>query len=338
MKRLVAFTIAGCAALAAAGDTVTFKSGAKLLGTVTRIEGNTIVFKSDDVGEVEIKQDAVAELVTDKEQTILYKDLTRDEAILALRDGTYTAGEKPLDMATVKAVNPEPEKWHGNVNVGVSAARGNSVSEDVSLIGSLNRRWETTRLALDGSYNWAQNGTSKQDKEKTKDKTVLSEQYDWFVSKSVYLYENGKFERDTLNDLSSRYRLGGGAGLQWLDGAVCDKTGKWNFSQEAGAEYVKERLMNSDDNDDSYAAFRYKHTLSWFPKWVKDVELAHHLEYHPEFTDWENYVLNTDVSASTKIWGGWNLLAKFEWDYDSEPADTAKRSDLRYILALGYKW
>lgn len=337
MKKLMLSVAVGCAVLGAA-DTLTFKSGAKLLGTVVRVEGGTITFKSDDVGELSISADKVAELSTDKENTILFTDKTREEAIVGMTDGKFTAGEKPLDMDKVKAINPEAEAWHGNVNIGVTAARGNTVSEDVSIVAGVSRRWEHDRFTADGSYNWAQNGTSKDTKEKTKDKITLAAQEDHFISEKFYIYANGKFERDTLNDLSSRYRIGGGFGRQWLDGQTFEATGKWSFSQEAGAEYVKERLMNSDDNDDNYASFRYKHNLVWNPKWVKDVEVFHHLEYHPEISDWSNYVINTDIGASTTIWGGWNLLAKFEWDYDSEPADSAKKSDLRYILGLGYKW
>ena len=33
-----------------------------------------------------------------------------------------------------------------------------------------------------------------------------------------------------------------------------------------------------------------------------------------------------------------DLLCKIEWDYNSTPSAGRKRSDMRYIVGLGYKW
>ncbi len=33
-----------------------------------------------------------------------------------------------------------------------------------------------------------------------------------------------------------------------------------------------------------------------------------------------------------------DLLAKIEWDYNSQPSGNRKKSDYRYIVGLGYKW
>ena len=54
--------------------------------------------------------------------------------------------------------------------------------------------------------------------------------------------------------------------------------------------------------------------------------------------DWEKLFVKTDVGLSTKIIMDFDLLAKIEWDYDSQPSADRKKSDLRYIVGLGYKW
>ena len=163
-----------------------------------------------------------------------------------------------------------------------------------------------------------------------------------FGTKKVYSYVNGKYETDHINDLEYRYRVGGGLGYQWLEGDVFESTGKWSFSQEAGLEYVKERyerdVGGADDNN--FAAFRYAHHLKWIPSFVKkNIEVFHNLEYHPDTGDWSNvYTVDADAGISTTVFAGWTLLAKVEWDYNSDPAPSAKKSDIRYILGLGYKW
>ena len=50
-KSLVAVLAAACA-LAAAADTLVFKSGSRLEGELVRITGGEVTFKSDDIGDI----------------------------------------------------------------------------------------------------------------------------------------------------------------------------------------------------------------------------------------------------------------------------------------------
>ena len=347
MKKLMMVAVSGMA-LVASADVIYFASGDKLTGTMKSISGGSIVFASDAVGDVTIDAKKVAKMEVDKESEVLYNDERRESVRLGLENGTYSEVDqlgKPvrkLDMASVKTVNPEPEKWHGSINIGATAMRGNTVSESASIVANVNRRWEKDRFTADGGYYFAQSGSSKDTKQKTENRAELKAQEDHFWSKKVYSYVNGMYETDHINDLAHRYRLGTGLGYQWLEGDVFESTGKWSFSQEAGIEYVKERWDNDvgKADDDNYAAFRYAHHLKWVPGFVqKSIEVFHNLEYHPDTAYWADvYTIDADIGLSTTVFAGWTLLAKIEWDYNSQPATSAKKSDIRYILGLGYKW
>ena len=346
MKKLMMVMVAGTA-LAASADVIHFASGDKLTGKMKSITGNSIVFASDAVGDVTVDAAKVAKMVVDAESEILYKDENREKTRIVYDNGKYSALDnsgnpsRTIDMATVKQVNPEPEKWHGSVALAASALRGNTVSESASVVASVNRRWEADRFTANGGYYFAQSGSSKDNKQKTESRAEVTAQEDHFWAKKVYSYVNGKYETDHINDLEYRYRFGGGLGYQWLEGDVFESTGKWSFSQEAGLEYVKERY-NSDFGADNnnFAAFRYAHHLKWIPSFVKkNVEVFHNLEYHPDTAYWADvYTIDADAGISTTVFAGWTLLAKVEWDYNSNPAPSAKKSDIRYILGLGYKW
>lgn len=347
MKKLMMMMMAGTA-LAASADVVHFASGDKLTGKMKSITGNSIVFASDAVGDVTIDAAKVAKMEVDAESEILYKDENREKTRLVYDNGKYSALDnsgnpsRTIDMASVKQINPEPETWHGSIAVAASALRGNTVSESASVVANVNRRWEDYRFTADGGYYFAQSGSSKDNKQKTENRADLTAQGDYFWSKKTYLYLNGKYETDHINSLDYRYRGGGGLGYQWLEGDVFESTGMWSFSQEAGLEYVKERydrdVGGADDNN--FAAFRYAHHLKWIPSFVKkNIEVFHNLEYHPDTGDWSNvYTIDADAGISTTVFAGWTLLAKVEWDYNSDPAPSAKKSDIRYILGLGYKW
>ena len=132
-KSLVAALAAACA-LAAAADTLVFKSGSRLEGEVVRIAGDEVTFKSDDVGEVKVSADKLASIETKKSATVQYNDRSRRDGVVAMKDGKYTLNKEELDMGDVKAVNPEEEAWHGSVGFSGTAARGNTVSEKATVL------------------------------------------------------------------------------------------------------------------------------------------------------------------------------------------------------------
>lgn len=335
-KNILAAVAVSCA-LTAAADVLVFKSGSRLEGSVVRIEGGEVTFKSDDIGEVKIKQDKLASIETKDSSTVKYTDNSLEEGVVAMKDGNYSLGGKNLDMGKVKAVNPEEEKWHGSVNFSGTAARGNTRSEKVAAVADINRRWEKNRLAANGGYFFEQTGTDRDNKKKTEDRIELSAQDDYFWATKVYQYVNGKYERDGINDLMYRYRLGTGIGYQWLDGYVSDATGKWSFNQEVGLTYIKERYEHAKDDD--RLAFRYAHHFAWNPKWIDKLAFTHNLEYLPDVADWADcYLLDTDVGFTYDLATAWQLMGKIEWDYNSDPGPHTKSSDFRYMLGLGYKW
>ena len=335
-KSLVAALAAACA-LAAAADTLVFKSGSRLEGEVVRIIGGEVTFKSDDVGEVKVKTDKLVSIETKKAATVQYNDHSRAEGVVAMKDGKYTLNKEELDMGDVKAVNPEEEAWHGSVGLSGTAARGNTVSEKATVLADVNRRWEKDRFGANFGYYFAQNGTSRYNKEKTEDRIELGGQFDHFWATKVYSYVNGKYERDGINNLQYRYRLGTGVGYQWLDGQDFESTGKWSFNQEAGLTYIKEKYEHTKDDD--RCAFRYAHHLAWAPRWVDKLSFTHNLEYLPDTADWANsYLIDADAGCEYALDAAWTLFGKIEWDYNSEPGPHTKKSDFRYTLGLGYKW
>ncbi|MBQ8113375.1 MAG: DUF481 domain-containing protein [Kiritimatiellae bacterium] len=336
IKNSAALLLAASCALAVSADTIVFKSGSRLEGEIVSIAGGEIKFKSDDVGTLTIKDEKVASLTTTKSK-VQYKDNTVAEGALAKQNDAYTLAGKPIDMKNVKAVNPEPEKWHGSANLSGSIARGNTRSEKASVVADVNRRWDKDRLAGDFGYYFAQNGTTRDNKEKTEDRIDLGAQFDHFWVTKVYSYVNGRYERDGINNLQYRYRAGTGLGYQWLEKYAHDLTGKWSFNQEAGLTYIKEKYEH--ESDDDRCAFRYAHHLSWNPKWLEKLAFTHNFEYLPDVGDWaDSYLIDTDVGFAYELAAAWQLMGKFEWDYNSKPGPHTKSSDFRYMLGLGYKW
>ncbi len=340
MKKLAIAAVSALIVSAAFADKVTLKSGSFLTGTVTGASGDEITFKSDDLGEVKIKVANIESLEDAGEHVVRYKDNTRETKRLAVDDGAYVVGEKVLDMSNVKDIDPEEEAWHGSINFAYNATRGNTRENSATVLANINRRWEKDRINGDLGYYYTKTGTAGGDDLRTKDKWDVELKHDHFWLQKVYSYEDLKWERDVIQDLNARYRVGAGLGYQWLDNDVFESTGKWSFNQELGVNWIKEEFSESTDDDKKggFCALRYGHHFEWAPVWAEGVSLFHNAEVLPEVDEWKKFLAKADIGVMTKIVYDFDLLAKIEWEYNSKPAGDRKYEDIRYILGVGYTW
>ena len=338
MKKLGIAAAVAIAAGATFADKVTMNGGSVLVGETGAICGDVIKFKSDDLGEIDLKLANIKSIDTAKNHAVQYADGTTSDRILVVKDGALWSGNAKLDMSNVKNIDPVPETWHGSINIAYNAARGNQYENSAAVIANVNRRWEKDRMSSDFAYNYAESGKSKSSSEKTSDRWLLDVKHDHFWSEKVYSYENGRFERDEIQDLDSRFRLGLGGGYQWLDNKVFESTGKWNFNQEFGINWIREEYGEGDSKKEGFAALRYAHHFGYIPKWYTNVEFFHNCEILPEVDEWEKFLANADIGFSTKLVMDFDLLVKIEWDYNSQPSGDRKKNDYRYIVGLGYKW
>jgi len=318
-------------------DKVTLKSGSFLTGEAGLIQEGKLLFKSDDLGDLKIDLANIKALDVEKKHVIQHLDNTTEEKVLAVRDGELWSGDGKLDMSTVKATDPAPETWHGSVNVAYNATRGNTYEDSAAIVANVNRRWEKDRFNADLGYYYGEDGKVGEEHRKNTDRWDVEAKHDHFWLPKIYHYEDAKWERDVIQDLDARYRLGAGGGYQWLDGTMFETTGKWTFNQELGLNWIKE-VYNGDGDDGDFCAARYGHHFGYVPKWAETVELFHNLEVLPDVADWEKFLANADVGLSAKVVYGVDLLAKIEWDYNSQPAGDRHKNDTRYVVGFGYKW
>ena len=334
MKKLLVVLVAFAAASVWA-DKVTLKSGSFLTGKCGAISDDKMVFTSDDLGEIKIAVANIAAIESEKTHTIQHLDMTTEEAPVTVVDGAYVVNGENLDMSNVKTIDPVPETWHGSVSASFLAQRGNTYSHTASVAAEVHRRWEHDRFTASGEYDYAETGTSKNDKKKSQDEWMAKAQHDHFWSGKFYTYENGKYERDEVAELRARYRVGLGVGYQWLENEDLLGTGKWSFNQELGGNYTKERY---DLTSDDYMAVHYAHHLTYKPVWTDAVDFFHNLEYDPSTEDFANYTLDANVGMNIKIIGALKFTAKASWEYTSNPQPGVKKGDSKYFAGLGYEW
>ena len=328
-------------ATVALADTVYLKSGSSLTGKVAGVTPDEVTFNSDDLGEVKIKIANIVKLEDAGEHIIRYQDNRRETLKLSVAKGAYQTTGKPLDVSQVKEIDPQEDPWHGSVYGALMAQRGNTYDNSWSIFGDVSKRWEYDRFAANIGYYYAESGTSDagNDSKRTTDRWEAQAQHDHFWGSKFFMFERLGYERDMIKDLQGRYMIGIGPGYQWLDNTPFESTGKWTFRQELEILWEKEEYRGeSDAAENGFVALAYTHHLGYLPKWYDNVELFHNFKCNPNAEDFEKYLIRADVGFSAKLIGDFALNARIEWDFDSMPAGDRKKSDLRYIAGLGYKW
>ncbi len=133
-------------------DYVVFKNGDKLTGTLERGVGDSIVFKSDVVGEVTISMDKVKELHSEGSFVVLKKDekitrTTKQPGNMTFNDTTVTVNDTKAGPETVptkdlayiidkstynKEVNDNPgffQRWNGSITGGATVLESTSYGQ-----------------------------------------------------------------------------------------------------------------------------------------------------------------------------------------------------------------
>lgn len=145
------------------------------------------------------------------------------------------------------------------------------------------------------------------------------------LSPKTYSYADGKMIYDEIADID--YRAIAGLGL----GAYLVKNDKRELSVEAGPSYVWEKVADASDD---YLALRFAER--YVCQATKTAKLFESLEYLPEASDFDSYLLTGEIGVEAAINDHLSLRVVLQDKYDSTPAPGSERNDLSLIAGLGW--
>jgi putative salt-induced outer membrane protein YdiY len=320
---------------AARGDTVELTDGNKLTGHVGNIAGGKMKFSSDSLGEITLDLGKVKSFSTEAPARVQVKRQAPIEGKITAGDATKidVEGHGEIPLASVKQVNPPPQKWTGSVVVNGNLARGNTHSEGVGATGNATLRrdneWNNDRVNFQGAYNYSrQRDPATGDVSTSADNWFALGKYDLFFGngEKTYGYVNLRYDHDRIAELEYRLTPGAGVGYQWVERP------DFNFNTEAGVSYVYEQYSNDGATD--RVALRLAYHVD---KQVNDrVSVFHNLEWLPAFNDPSDYNLNADLGARAKLVENIFAELKVQYQRDSTPAPGAQKDDVRFLLGVGW--
>lgn len=254
--------------------------------------------------------------------------------VLALAVSASAAGKKKS-----KKAKPAPESgFETALNVGLSLTDGNS--ETLTANGSLVTEGEKDGLGsvLAGvEANYGENTVVSETTDEATGETMRVEEDDTTVN-NAKAYVNVK---KTLSDMTFAYLDGSvltddialidyramtGPGL----GAYLIKNDQRTLSLEAGPSYLWEKV--SDVSDD-YLVLRFAER--YVCQATETAKLIQSLEYIPEASDFDSYLLNAEIGLEAAMNDHLSLRVVLQDTYDSTPAAEAERNDLSLIAGIG---
>jgi putative salt-induced outer membrane protein YdiY len=326
------------AAGAARADEVQFKNGDRLTGTIVSAEGGKLKIKTKVAGTVEVDLADVKTLSTDGPVKLKLVDGTViQQPVAAGKEGQVAvqplgaaggAASQPVAITSIKTIN-QNETWTGSFTAGGLVTRGSSDTDAVNVSFDLLRRTDNDRIIVNGQYLFGrQRNADTGEKTTSTDNWRLGAEYNYFFTKHWYGFASFGVERDRIADLDLRLTPAVGVGYQWAESK------KHNFSTEAGLAWLYESYSN-DGTNDSIAlklAYHYDRQLN------DGVKLFHNFTIYPSLEDISDYLILTDLGVRAALTDKMFTEFKVELRYDSTPAPGASRSDLRYILGVGWSF
>jgi len=225
---------------------------------------------------------------------------------------------------------PKPVKWEGSISAGLSTTRGNTRTDNQNLSVDLSKRGQKDRITLNADYaRGEQEDPDTGEDDVTEHWWRTRAKYDYFLTKKFYIYGQNRYEKDSIAKLDRRVIVGGGSGYQWIE------NDEMNFSTEAGLASLYEKFETKTESNSEVSAELGYH----FDKklWQK-IKFINDLSYYPSTDDVSDYFLTTTAEIRASITEKMFSNFKVIFDYDSTPAEDTDKTDVKYMLGVGWNF
>jgi putative salt-induced outer membrane protein YdiY len=322
------------------GDELIFKNGDRLKGKIVQLVEGKLVFESEVAGKLTVEMAKVSTFSSDspvkvhlKDGTVLHQKLSAAEANRFAVQESQMLKAQEFEMAAISALNP-PDKpkprWSGDISAGLSSTHGNTKTDSISGSASLKRRTEKDRTTLSADYvRRRQEDPDTGQKNTTEDWWRTKGKYDYFFTKRLYGYLDGRYEKDSIAELDRRVIIGGGGGYQWVESE------DMNFSTEAGLASLYEKFDNQTESNSELSA-----QLGYYfdKKLTKAVKFIHDLTYYPSTGNLSDYFLTSTAEFRANFTEKMFANFKVILDYDATPAEGSGKTDTKYIVGVGWSF
>ncbi len=321
----------------ATADRVIMNNGDRIAGRVVQKDDSTLVLRSSYAGKIQLPWAEVSELYTDEAVEVILSDYTRMRAtITSIEPGRVelrletTARSTAVDLEEIAYINPSPPmieggvSYSGKVNLGATITRGNTESRRAYADTEMVARTRSNRYTLGAVANRATESGYE-----TASNTTAYAKYDHFLDTTWFFYGNGTFVEDEFRDLNLRSSIGLGAGFQFRESKST------NLSLEGGLTYVDEDFIVAED--DHYSAARWALNYDQYVLGQR-AQFFHNHEGLLSLEDTGDVIVRSRTGLRFPFTPSLNSSLQVNAEWDNSPPPGTERTDLTYLLNVGYQW
>lgn len=318
-------------------DTIDTRSGARLVGKITRIDAGEITIDTDFAGSVKVKQAEVTTFSTDHPVAVRLASGTRFDGQItgaptgALQltgpDGTVTTtvGNVAASWAA-GAVDPLVDRhWVYEASIDISGKTGNS--EQLGTAGEARAVLKTMQDTLQFYTSYNRQVT---DQQKSADQLRIGTDYQNNFSgrQSWYVRDEGGFDR--VKDINVYNIAAAGFGHDFI------KTPKRTLTGRAGLSFRYEDYKNPANSDVKSLGLdiAINNEMEF-----GDSRLVNRIAYVPSFEDFSNFRLTHESYYQIPLASpAWKLRIGVSNDYNSKPGPGVSKLDTSYFTRLVLNW
>ena len=321
-------------------DWIRLKSGEWLKGKLTSLEKETVEFESDELDDLSLDWDDIAEIRASRDFTILLDGpveiwgkihLNGDKMFVASPSGNYQFHRKSV----YRMVDGRPNRanyWSGGFSLGGTVRSGNNDQVDYTASLYLLRQTGRSRLpfTIYSSYG-------EVDSQRNTDNQRLNTQYDYYLDSEIFLTPFGiELYRDAIQNLDLRAAPFTGLGYRIAD----KKRFEWNISSGLGYRYTRySSVMAGESDDDATAAAILSSRIEWEPNSKVDIKLNYDTQIGLEDASDTNHTLTLIIDVD--LWSDFDLNVRTIWNRIGQPQQeeggaTPENDDLQ--MTVGLEW
>ena len=339
-KPAILATIALLTAVSLSADVIETKDGARLVGTVKKIDGGKITFGTSYAGDIAIAQGEVASLTMDDPLVIRLEGgttmegtvttTTSGQVSIAGKDGTIntSVGKIATTWApggTDPAVAALQRKWAYEAAVDVTGKNGNKEQLGTAFALKATLAASKDRLILSALYN-----RQETDGAKSADQFKAGIDYsnNFKGHMSWYLRNEGGFDRIKDIDLYNVSAFGFGYDMIKKPNQTLTGRGGISFRYEG----YKNPL--SEDVKSAGLDFGINHSYTF-----QTMKMSNALSIVPAFDDFANYRAIHDSYFEMPLTAAkWKVRVGLSNDYTSKPNPGTKSMDTTYYTRFILNW
>ena len=343
-----------CAALFSvlqlSADVVETRNGARIVGTVTKIEDGKVFVTTDYAGDLTIKQSEVTVLSTMApvfvrlaSGTVLQGTLAGEGSTLKIAgaDGELSTkvekvaaswgpgGEDPQVTAMKKEIAARERKWAFQTSVDITGNSGNTNSTGLAAGFTATLASSQDALKFYATTNYATSEYAAGVENKTADEVKGGVDYASFYSERSGWFVRQELERDNVEDVNLRSTTDAGFTYRVI------KTEQHQLTTRFGAGYRFESYGTGVENKGAVLSTGLNNAIKFGDK----VSLVTELQFLPSVDDFADYRFVHDSAFELPITADfWKLRVGLNNQYNSRPQPGREEMDTTYYTRLVLSW